>query len=111
MQARIALLEQENAEFRAQEAAQTSTKKRRTIPNPNQKFMSIHEILSKGESVEDLKENLQVEEEAEKELVAEEEDIYGVSDEEQNAQDEAEIPGEVITRSGRAVNKPARYMD
>lgn len=32
----------------------TDTKKRGAVPNPNKKPMSIHEILSRGGSVEDL---------------------------------------------------------
>jgi hypothetical protein len=37
LQARIALLKQENAEMKAREDAQAGTKKRRAVPNPNKK--------------------------------------------------------------------------
>jgi len=56
LQARIAFLEQENAEMKSQEDVRAGTKKRRAVPNSNKKFMSIHEILSAGGSVEALEE-------------------------------------------------------
>jgi hypothetical protein len=104
LQARIALLEQENAEMKAREDARAGTKKRRAVPNPNKKFMSIHDILSKGGSVEDLEEERKAEEPI---VVEAEEDIYGVSDEEIDE----DIPSEIQTRSGRAVKRPTRYGD
>jgi len=115
MQARIAFLEQENAKHKARKAAQIGTKKRRAIPNPNQKFISIHDILSKGGYVKDLNKDPQIKEEVEKEpIVAAKEDIYGVSNKEQsidNAEIPAEIPAEIITRLGRQITKPARYAN
>lgn len=110
LQAKIVFLEQEKAELRAREEAQVGTKKRKAIPNPNKKFMSIHDILSKGGCVEDMEEGItpidQQEEPADTIVVEEEEDIYGVSDAEQEADIEEDVPVEVRTRSGRAVRKP-----
>jgi hypothetical protein len=115
LQARIAFLEQENAEHKAREAAQIGTKKRRAIPNPNRKFMSIHDILSKGGCIKDLKDDHQVEEEAEEEVVVDDKEFKGFSNKEQNAEDKGEIPAEIlaetVTRSGRQINRPARYAD
>lgn len=104
LQARIAFLKQENAKIKAREDAQASTKKRRAVPNPNKKFISIHDILSKGGSIEDLEEGLKPEENS---VVKEQEDIYGVSNEEI----EEDIPAEIQTRSGRNIRKPTRYVD
>jgi hypothetical protein len=66
--------------------------------------MSIHEILSKGGSIEDLEEDLQPQQHS---VVEEQEDIYGVSD----AEVEDQVPAEIETRSGRNIKKQARYED
>lgn len=89
--------------MKSREEAKAGTKKRRVVPNPNKKFMSIHDILSNGGSVEDLEEGKKLEEA----VVEIEEDIYGVSDGEQDE----DIPAEAQTRSGRNIRKPARYVD
>lgn len=100
LQARIALLEQENAEMKARENTQAGTKKRRAVPSPNKKFMSIHDILSKGGSVEDLQEGVKPA------------DMVEVEDHEEIDEEvEDNIPDEIQTRSGRTVQKPARYED
>lgn len=90
--------------MKAREEASVSTKRRKAVPNPNQKFMSIHDILSKGGSIEDLEEDPKP---LKNSVVEEEEDIYGVSDEE--AVDD--IPAEIQTRSGRQIRKPTRYNE
>jgi hypothetical protein len=54
LRARISFLEEENAAHKEREDLTLKTKKRKAIPNPNRKFMSIHEILSQGGSLEDL---------------------------------------------------------
>lgn len=104
LQARIAFLEQENTEMKAREDAQAGTKKRRAVPNPNKRFMTIHDILSKGGSIEDLEKKPVPQKNS---VVAEEEDIYGVSDEEIDEN----IPAEIQTRSDRSIRKPTRYED
>lgn len=62
LQARIAVLKQENAELRAKDDARAGTKKKRAMPNPNKNFIAIHEILIKGGTVEDLEKGLKPEE-------------------------------------------------
>lgn len=105
MQAKIAFLEQEVAEHKAREAAQVGTKKRHAIPNPNRRFMTIHDILSKGGSIEDLENDPQINEEEN----LEEEEWEGFSDENEPEESiEVAPPEEIVTRSGRQINRPSK---
>lgn len=58
------------------------------MPNPNKKFISIYNILSKGGSIKDLEEDLKPKENF---IIKEEEDIYRVSNKEVNKDILAEI--------------------
>lgn len=94
--------------MRAREDTKARVKKRRAIPNPNEKSISIHNIPSKGGTFKDLGKGLKPEEPI---VVKEEEDIYGVSDKEIDEEEGDEVPAEIQTRSGRNIRKPSRYKD
>jgi hypothetical protein len=114
LQAKITLLKQENAKIRARKDTRVSTKKKQAMPNPNKKFISIHNILSKGGCVKDLKEGIKPQEEskpAETIIIKEQEDIYRVSNNKENEEVKEGIPAEVQTRSGRKISRPTRYSD
>jgi hypothetical protein len=108
-QARIALLEQENAKIKARQDAQAGTKKRQAAPNPNKKFMSIHNILSKEGYIKNVEEGPQEEKKPEEVVVVKEEDIYGISNAEQDKNINEDIPSKVVTKSGREIRRPAKY--
>ena len=74
------------------------------MPNPNKKFISIYDILSKGGYVKDLEEK-----KPEEVVVIKKEDIYGVSNAEQDKDIDEDIPSKVVTRSGQEIRRPARY--
>jgi hypothetical protein len=105
-EAELALAKRRILELEAQVERLTS-KKRRVVPNPNKKFMSIEDILAqKPEAGNNLNEEVQPAERVEAEIaVAQDEEPEGNSD------DEDEPPAEVRTRSGRTLNRPQRYAD
>jgi hypothetical protein len=90
--------------MKSRDDVRAGAKKRQAVPNPNKKFISIHKILGKGGNIKDLEEDPVRQENS---VVEEEEDIYGVSDEDIVE----DIPAEVITRSGNNIRKPAKYAD
>lgn len=104
-EAQLTIANQRIQELEAQ-VARLTTKKRKAVPNPNQKFMSIEDILGKDEQAEDAQnEEIEAEEEVEAEEEAEDEDDEVDDDE------EVELPAEVRTRSGRQTKVPARYTN
>ena len=84
-------------------------KKRRRIPNPNRKFMTLAECLSRGldPSLENVYEVIDLENEAIQG------DQGGDGAEEIEKEDEIEegLPQPTHTRSGRAIQRPSRYND
>ncbi|KAF3768215.1 Crypt2 [Cryphonectria parasitica EP155] len=108
LQAEVILLRQQNASLKAQNEAISKTRKRKKIPNPNKRFMTISEALAAGEEA-----NLAQEEE---DLPVE--DVVEVQDEvdeEDSEDDNADILREdsppIRTSSGRASRMPNRYLE
>lgn len=105
-EAQLAIANRRIQELEAQ-VERMATKKRRAVPNPNKKFMTIEEIMAKKpEAGNNLNQAVQPAERVEDEIaVAQEEEP------ESEIEDEDEPPAEIRTRSGRASNRPSRYSD
>jgi hypothetical protein len=78
-------------------------KKRKSIPNPNNKFMTLAEALVAGESIPELTQ-------ASEETGAVEDviEIVGLQEDE-SSNSEAEELAVVRTRTGREVKRPRKY--
>lgn len=119
--AQIAFLERENAALQMRIKDLTKTKKRKAIPNPTARFMSIKHITDKGFTIEDLEEagdEAPRRKRARKAALELEDEDEGEDEGEDEADSEApedasdhEIPAEIQTRSGRATRVPNRFRD
>jgi hypothetical protein len=97
--AELTVSQQRIRELEAQVERLTS-KKRRAVPNPNEKFMQIEEILSKKPRAEDAR-NREIEVQ---EQVGDEIDVVLDKEIEDNDEVDDDIPAEIRTRSGRQSN-------
>jgi hypothetical protein len=100
-------LSTKNANIAASEAEVarlTKTRKRKSIPNPNKRFMLLGDVLANGESV--------VENEDAIAPLAVEEPVEEVEDDDENDDDadDEEIPLMHYSRLRRAVKRPCRYV-
>lgn len=103
-QAELTIANQRILELEAQ-IERMKAKKRKTIPNPNKKFMQLGEIIG-GEEPDGN--NLIQEVEAEIEVVGAEDEVESEMEDEDEDDFDAPPP-DVQTRSGRAVKMPSRY--
>lgn len=96
LRSRIASLEEEVARL-------TRTKKRKAIPNPNKRFMTLGEALASEEGTREPREP--------QEAAEVEEDVPGAQESEPNedGEDDFELPTAKRTRTGKMVKQPQRY--
>jgi hypothetical protein len=78
-------------------------KKRRAIPNPNRKFITLAEALVAGDTISRSNEAIE-----EAEAVEEVIEVGGVEEDEGSDSEAEELPV-VRTRAGRAVKRPRGY--
>jgi hypothetical protein len=78
-------------------------KKRKAIPNPNKKFMTLAEALVAGDTISEPNEAIE-----ETEAVEEAIEVGGV-EENEGSNSEAEELLVVRTRAGRAIKRPREY--
>jgi hypothetical protein len=103
-QAELTIANKKIADLEAQ-IKRIKTKKRRSVPNPNRRFIQLSEILGgKKEAGNALTQNSET---VEEELGGEIEVMGDSVDEEEVA--EIDLPAEVRTRSGRSTRIPKRY--
>ncbi|KAJ4176326.1 hypothetical protein NW759_17773 [Fusarium solani] len=96
LSARVASLEEEVGRL-------SRGKKRRAIPNPNRKFMTLAEALVAGDTISRSNEAIE-----EAEAVEEVIEVGGVEEDEGSDSEAEELPV-VRTRAGRAVKRPREY--
>lgn len=107
LRSRIAILERENAGFKAEKEVREKTTRRRAIPNPNAEFTTMFEIGQKDFTVEALEELPQPQKRRKVAAVEVEVEPEEVDDE----ASEAEVEPQRTGRGGRQIRRPARYGD
>jgi hypothetical protein len=102
---RIAILERENAGFKAEKEVREKTTCRRTIPNRNAEFTTIFEIGQKDFTIEALKELSRPQKRRKVAAVK----VKVEPEEVDDKASEAKVRPQRTRREGRQIQRPARY--